>query len=198
MPFAINNRNLRTSRQVIVKFHSRTKKNPEIYKYLFTLVARLSNIGLNTMVKQLITYISRKGNLQSLFSQTCKFVKTRKSSVPPSFGTTGCKSTWSLSNNERLHKKRCALAKGNIHRPRSANQRSCLSSTKTMGKVYFQSKKQGVARIIQFSMFYLTVKFQFCFRQIIQRIIHGRAQIWKASYLSFGSVTPSLLASFPL
>ena len=63
MPFAINNRNLRTSRQVIVKFHSRTKKNPEIYKYLFTLVARLSNIGLNTMVKQLITYISGKGNL---------------------------------------------------------------------------------------------------------------------------------------
>ena len=149
-----------------------------MYKHLFTLVARLSNIGLNTMVKQLITYIFRKGNLQSLFSQTCKFVKTRKSSVPPSFGTTDCKSTWALSNNDRL-KKRCALAKGNIHRPRSANQRSCLSSTKTMRKVYFQSKKQGVARIIQLIMFYLTVKFQFCFRQIIQRIIHRRAQIWK-------------------
>ena len=64
MPFAINNRNLRTSRQVIVKFHSRNKKkNPEINKHLFTLVARLSNIGLNTKIKQLITFISRKGNL---------------------------------------------------------------------------------------------------------------------------------------
>ena len=142
MSFAINNRNLRTSRQVIVKFHSRTKKNPEIYKHLFTLVARLSNIGLNTMVKQLITYISRKGNLQSLFSQTCKFVKTRKS-VPHSFGTTGCKSTWSLSNNERLHKKRCALAKGNIHRPRSENQ-SPASPVPKQWEKYISNPKNKV------------------------------------------------------
>ena len=142
MPFAINNRNLRTSRQVIVKFHSRTKKNPETYKYLFTVVARLSNIGLNTMVKQLITYISRKSNLQSLFSQTCKFVKTRKSSVPPSFGTTGCKSTWSLSNNERLDKKRCALAKGNIHRPRSANQSPASPVPKQWEKCIFNPKNK--------------------------------------------------------
>ena len=143
MPFAINNRNLRTSRQVIVKFHSRTKKNPEIYKHLLTLVARLSNIGLNTMVKQLITYISRKSNLQFLFSQTCKFVKTRKSSVPPSFGTTGCKSTWSLRNNERLHKKRCALAKGNIHRPRSANQ-SPASPVPKQWEKYISNPKNKV------------------------------------------------------
>ena len=63
------------------------------------------------------------------------------SSVPPSFLATVCKSTWSLTNTEQLHERR-ASAKGNIHWPENANQRSCHSSTKTMGKVSCKSKKK--------------------------------------------------------
>ena len=53
-------------------------------------------------------------------------------------------SMWSLTNTEQLHERR-ASAKGNIHWPQNTNQRSCHSSTKTMGKVSCQFKKKGMA-----------------------------------------------------
>ena len=52
------------------------------------------------------------------------------------------KSTWSLSNNERLDKKRCALAKGNIHRPRSANQSPASPVPKQWEKCIFNPKNK--------------------------------------------------------
>ena len=48
----------------------------EIYLAQDTVVAKLSNMGLNTKINQPTIFLSRKGNLKFAFSTTYKFVKT--------------------------------------------------------------------------------------------------------------------------
>ena len=78
------------------------------------------------------------------------------SSVPSSFLATVCKSMWSLTNTKELHERR-ASAKGNIHWPQNANQRSCHSSTKTMRKVSCKSKKKVWLELFSSACFISTI-----------------------------------------